>query len=338
MKSNGYFGLLRHRTKGFSLLELMVAMLLGFIVIGGAIAVYLASKRSFTEGEQVASLSENGRFALQMLGYSARQIGFYGGANPADIRSDGMGTVIGDCTGTAAAYDTDNSFFAMRATSSVVAGCIIDAVPDTDVLVIKGVGTSPIYDADPEDPLAARDGLFSFPTGQWSSEQTYVIANSESGMLLDGGDTPPDVGEGSEFALSVAWPYRLQIYYIRDGVTPTLSRKVLAWDAEAESMSIQTEDLVHGAENMRFRFGYDSNNDGGVDTLTYLGDITAWNRVTSLQIFLLLASDVVDPGYTDQKTYRLGDITVSPADSVRRLLLHSDITLRNPRLILRGQG
>ena len=60
----------------------MVAMVLGFIVIGGAISVYLASKRSLTEVEQVATLSENGRFALQLLGYSARHIGFYGGPTP----------------------------------------------------------------------------------------------------------------------------------------------------------------------------------------------------------------------------------------------------------------
>ena len=64
----------------------MVAMVLGVIVIGGAISVYLASKRSLTEVEQVATLSENGRFALQLLGYSARHIGFYGGPNPTILR------------------------------------------------------------------------------------------------------------------------------------------------------------------------------------------------------------------------------------------------------------
>ena len=338
MKPYRHFSTVHRPTKGFSLVELLVAMVLGFIVIGGGISVYLASKRSLTEVEQVATLSENGRFALQLLGYSVRQIGFYGGANPGDIRLDSAGAVVGDCTGYAAAYDTDNSFFAIRATSAVVAGCITDAMPDTDVLVIKGVGTSPLYDADPKDPTAPRDGAISFPAGQWSIQQTYVIANSESGMLLDGADIPPDVGEGNEFALAAAWPYRLQIYYIRDGATPTLSRKILAWDAGTESMSIQTEDLVQGVENMRFRFGYDSNDDGEVDTLAYLGDIAFWNQVTSLQVFLLLASDIIDPSYMNGKSYQLGDITVSPGDSVRRILLHSDITLRNPRLILRRGG
>jgi type IV pilus assembly protein PilW len=106
-------------------------------------------------------------------------------------------------------------------------------------------------------------------------------------------------------------------------------------------MSIQTEDLVQGVENMRFRFSYDSNDDGEVDTLANLTDVTIadkWDVVTSLQVFLLLASDVIDPNYTDEKTYQLGDIAVSPEDSVRRILLHSDVKLRNRRLAWRRGG
>jgi len=325
-------------SQGFSLIELMIAMVLGLIIIAGAISVYLASKRSLTEVEQVASLSENGRFALQILGTSARHIGFFGGANPEDITADGsLGAVVGNCTGDAAAYDTSNSMFAVRATSANVLGCITDAVPNTDVLVIKGVDPSPQYDANPDDPNAPRDGTISFPSGQWSTQETYVISNSEAGILLDGADTPPDVLEGADIPLGVAWPYRLQIYYIRNGATPTLSRKILAWDSG--SMSVVTQDLVQGVENLRLLFGYDSANSGEVDTLANLTEVTtanAWDQVTSLQAFILLRSDVIDPNYDNEKTYQLGDIAVSPGDNVRRILLHSQTVMRNPRLVLRG--
>jgi type IV pilus assembly protein PilW len=331
VKRDRHPGAAQKTTKGFSLIELMVAMVLGFIVIGGAISVYLASKRSLTEVEQVATLSENGRFALQLLGYSIRHIGFYGGPNPDDYNCDPSDSCIpleppaGDCTGDAAAYKAEDSFFALRATSATVAGCITDAMPYTDVLVIKNAGSSPL-------------------SGGWSSQQTYVIAGGVSFKLRDGADMPLDIGESN-----VAYPYRLQIYYIRKGATPTLSRKILAWDAVTESMAIQTEDLVQGVENMRFRFGYDSDYDGEVDTLANVADVTGadkWDVVTSLQVFLLLASDVIDPNYTNDKTYQLGDIAVNKEYlefygrpvNVRRILLHSDITLRNRRLAWRGGG
>jgi len=324
--------------KGFSLIELMVAMVVGLIIVGGAGSIYVASKRSLTETEQIAALSENGRFALQLISNSARHIGFYGGANPADIRPDeSLGAVVDNCSGGAEAYDTANSIFAVRATNTTVLTCIKDARLGTDVLVIKGVDPSSLWDADPNDPTAERDG--DFPAAAWNNQETYVISNSESGILMDGADTPPSVAEGEEFALGAAWPYRLQIYYIKeeDGATPTLSRKILAWDGSA--MSVQTQDLVQGVENIRFLFGYDSTNNGRVDTLANLEDVTtanAWDQVISLQAFILLRSDVADPNYDNAKTYNLGDISIAPEDNVRRILLHSDIVMRNPRLVLSG--
>ena len=343
------------KARGFSLIELMVSIVLGMIILAGATSIYLASKRSMTEGEQVAAISENGRFALQLLNTAVRHVGFFGGSNPADIREDGsLGAVTGDCTGDAVAYDTDNAMFAVRTTSASILGCIDDAYlgPDgngTDVLVIKGVAPSPLFDADPDDPSATRDGVISFPTGL-NAEDVYVIANSESGILLDGADTAPSVSVGTEFAQGVAWPYRMQIYYIRQpvgGGAPRLSRKVLQWDSTAGAMAVVTQDLVMGVENIRYLFGYDSDNDGEVDTLANAETMTteasldaeAWDRILSLQVFMLVRSDVADPNYTDEKTYNLGDIPFTPSGderNFRRILLNTDIAMRNPRLVLRG--
>ncbi|MEM6581881.1 MAG: PilW family protein [Pseudomonadota bacterium] len=335
----------RKSESGFSLIELMISILLGLIIISGAVSVYLGTKRSFNEVDQVATLSENGRFALQLISSSVRHINFFGGAYPADIRLDGsLGSVGGNCTGDADAYDTANSMFAVRATSANVLGCITDAVPNTDVLVIKGVEPSPQYDADPDDPNAPRDGTISFPVGAWNNQEVYVVANSESGIIIDGADTPPNVLTGSEFALGVAWPYRLIIYYVREDASnesgPTLARKILSWDTSTGAMAVDTQDLVQGVENLRFLFGYDAAGSGNVNTMTNLTDVTtadAWDEVTSLQAFVLLRSDISDPNYSNEKTYRLGDLTVGPLnDNFRRVLLHSQVVMRNPRLLLRG--
>ncbi|MCP5149098.1 MAG: PilW family protein [Pseudomonadales bacterium] len=331
---------------GFSLIELMVSIVLGMIILAGATSIYLASKRSMTEGEQVAAVSENGRFALQLLNTAVRHVGFFGGSNPADIREDGSLGAVTACTDEASAYDTSQSLYAVNTTTAVVFSnnCIDDALPDTDVLVIKGVAPSPLFDADPDDPSATRDGVISFPTGL-NAEDVYVIANSESGILLDGADTAPSVSVGTEFAQGVAWPYRMQIYYIRQpagGGAPMLSRKVLQWDSTAGAMAVQTQDLVQGVENIHYLFSYDSDGDGEVDAL---GDADAvdiagaWNLVMSLQVFMLVRSDVADPNYTDEKTYNLGDIPFTPSGderNFRRILLNTDIAMRNPRLVLRG--
>ncbi|MEM8560631.1 MAG: PilW family protein [Pseudomonadota bacterium] len=336
----------RKSAAGFSLIELMISILLGLIIISGAVSVYLGTKRSFNEADQVATLSENGRFALQLMSNSVRHINFFGGAFPADIRmGSSLDTSVADnCSGDASAYDTANSMFAVRATSASVLNCITDAVPNTDVLVIKGVEPDPLYDADPDDPNAPRDGQISFPAGAWSNQEVYVVANTEAGVIIDGADTKPDVLVGSEFALGVAWPYRLFIYYVRQeqspGAGPTLSRKVLTWRPSASSMAVETQDLVQGVEDLRFLFGYDAAGSGNVNTMTNLDAVTtagAWDEVTSVQVFVLVRSDVSDPNYQNEKTYQLGDLAVGPMnDNFRRVLLHSQVVMRNPRLLLRG--
>ena len=338
------------RQQGFSLVEFMVAGLLGVIVSGGAVSLYLAAKRSFTEVEQVAAVSENGRFALRILDLSMRHVGFFGGSGPSDIRMDGsLGTVSNDCSGAAAAYDLDNAFFVQNAASANVFGCIDDAMPGTDVLVLKGVDPRPIYDADPDNPAAVRNGVLDFtqsiptppatPAEPWSTQKTYVVANTDAGILIDGADTAPNVGEGQEFARGAAWPYRLEIYFVRNGAVPTLARAFLTWDSSAGSMAVDDEDLVEGVENLRFRMGLDSDNDGEADSFVTAAQVTAanaWDRVTSIQASVLVRSDTPDPAYTNEKSYQIDTATITPADNFRRVLLNSEIALRNPRLVLRG--
>ncbi|MFT5709766.1 MAG: type IV pilus assembly protein PilW [Halioglobus sp.] len=348
--------------RGFSLIEFMVAMLLGTILISGAVSVYLASKRSYVEVEQVGGLSENGRFALQIMKDSLLHAGFYGPMRPGDFSKDvNLGAVTNDCTGNAAAYGLTDYFFSARTTGDpgkALSDCITDAVTNTNVLVVKYLVPSPIYDADPDDPNAPTDGVLSFP-GPLLATETYAIVNSEYGLLLDGADSAsaPDVSEGETYGRGVAWPYRFEIYYVRrvsvgDGFMPTLARKTLRWNGSA--MDILTEDLVEGVELFYLRFGITNAGSGEVEGYTSLADLNGdgdlsllgtaktWDQVDSIEAFVLVRSATEDPLYTDSKTYNLGDVSITPSSqvnysvNVRRLMMRSNISLRNPKLVIRG--
>ncbi|MEQ9463811.1 MAG: PilW family protein [Haliea sp.] len=338
--------LLKTRTGGFSLIEFMVAMVLGIILIGGAVSVYLASKRSYTEVEQVAALSENGRFALQILNDSLRHAGFFGAANPRDVRPDGgLAGIVSDCTGDAAALDTGRFLVATSADVDGDAyGCVTDALPNTDVLVVKQALPRPLRDSDPNDATDIPDGVIDFPTAL-SDQDIYIIANSEAGLILDGADTPPDVAPGGEFALAEAWPYRVYVYYVRDAEVPTLSRRELTWNGAALAMDEPPEDLVEGVENFRVMFGLANPATREVNRWVNMGGVADWDRVAAVEVFLLLRSATTDTDYRDEKAYQLGDLVITPATDAnydettrraRRLLVHSAISLRNPKLVLRG--
>lgn len=69
------------RQKGFSLVELMVALLLGTIIIGAATQLFLTNQRSFQLQQNMSEVQETGRFAVEMLSRELRVAGL--------TRSDG---------------------------------------------------------------------------------------------------------------------------------------------------------------------------------------------------------------------------------------------------------
>lgn len=66
------------KAAGLSLVELLVAMAIQFILLGGMIYVYTNSKVMFNLNEQLSRVQENGRFATDALLYDIRMAGFAG--------------------------------------------------------------------------------------------------------------------------------------------------------------------------------------------------------------------------------------------------------------------
>jgi type IV pilus assembly protein PilW len=64
------------RLRGFSLIELMVAITLALIVTAGVISVFAGSRSAFQATSGVANLSDSGRFALMFIENSVRDSGY----------------------------------------------------------------------------------------------------------------------------------------------------------------------------------------------------------------------------------------------------------------------
>jgi type IV pilus assembly protein PilW len=64
------------RARGFSIVELMVAVTLALIVTAGVMAAFLGSRSSFMNTSGTAAVSDNGRFALDFLQTAVRSAGY----------------------------------------------------------------------------------------------------------------------------------------------------------------------------------------------------------------------------------------------------------------------
>ncbi|MFT4255951.1 MAG: PilW family protein [Pseudoxanthomonas sp.] len=69
------------RQAGFSLIELMIALLIGMLLVLGVVQVFGASRAAYQLSEGLSRTQENGRFAMDFLQRDLRMVGHFGCIN-----------------------------------------------------------------------------------------------------------------------------------------------------------------------------------------------------------------------------------------------------------------
>ncbi len=75
-------------TRGFSLIELMVALVIGAIAVMSALSLYARGREIYRVNERVARLQEQGRVALSMIAPDVEMAGFYGFTRSPEVVGD----------------------------------------------------------------------------------------------------------------------------------------------------------------------------------------------------------------------------------------------------------
>jgi type IV pilus assembly protein PilW len=65
----------RGRQAGFSIVELMVALVLGLLLIGGVINIFMTNQQTFRTNENLGRLQENARISFELMAREVRQAG-----------------------------------------------------------------------------------------------------------------------------------------------------------------------------------------------------------------------------------------------------------------------
>ena len=63
------------RQGGFSMVELMVAIVLALLLTGAVISVFIGSRTAYQATAGIGEMSDSGRFALNLIGESVRSAG-----------------------------------------------------------------------------------------------------------------------------------------------------------------------------------------------------------------------------------------------------------------------
>ena len=81
------------KQKGLTLIELMIAMVIGLLLLGGTVSMFISNKRVYREQESMGRLQENARFALAEVMHDIRMAGYTGCSDNASKTSNHLNGV-----------------------------------------------------------------------------------------------------------------------------------------------------------------------------------------------------------------------------------------------------
>lgn len=140
-----------HQQRGFTIIELMLASLLGLVLMGGVLQIFSSSRSAYALQENLAVMQENGRFTLDFIQRDLRMTNFRGCAN---INRTNLDNRLSNPAQVENAFAIGLEGWDDVSSGSPPAGLPGTIAPASDVLVLRG----PAGLGFP-DPVARQKGL-----------------------------------------------------------------------------------------------------------------------------------------------------------------------------------
>ena len=285
------------RQTGLSLIELMIAMVVGLILLAGVLSVYISSRQGYSTNNAVAAVQENGRFALDFIRDAARQAGYMGCGTSGQVTSYlnpvagnlpydfNVGVYGFEYSGTAPtdsfvigaenpAMVAANNWSPTLDSSLPVSGADY-AIPGSDVLVVRYAVNDPAYITSiPSNDSASYKLNNNFSV---SPSNIVLISNCLSGIVMQitnvstgGGSGNVVANTGGKFSPGNAQkgiPASFvgaqmiipvtTVYYIGQGMDKGPALFEAVTDALAPT-GFDYNEMVPGVENMQVLYGVDT--------------------------------------------------------------------------------
>lgn len=295
---------LRVRHRGVSLVELMVALVIGLLLMAGALTVYMQSRNTHRTTETTARLQEVGRYALDILEPDVRLAGYWGMNNRAGSLTTSLtdADIADECTTNWLA--ATSTYIDGRDASYGLSCAAKDFSSISDTLIVR----------------RAR-ATISLP----DAAKIQIQSNRTQATIFKAATIPSGFGASPR---SETRDLVTNVYYVSKSPTTGavgLRRQTLRGAAMVD------EEVIPGVEDLQVQFGVDRTGDGMADQYVNPGQVGA-GRVVSARIWLLVRAEEFEVGYTNNTTYQYANASYAAFnDGFRRILVSKTIQIRNSR-------
>jgi len=342
--------------RGFSVVELMVAMAISLLLLTGVVSIFVSSKSSYETNERLSRIQENGRFALDTIMTDLRASGFVGCARQPNYLSTSLNSATTLQWNFLAGPVTGFESTGASTWSPAMDASIPSPLSGSDVLAVRvpvrerlafplsanlGAATNSLQvAAGSTNGVETGDIAMAYSCEAISVFQvsgydpaTGVISHAANAAGQTPGNANNTVNYSYRQAVTQVVPVETVAYFIApaarvtDATDPAPAGTTSLWRRRGLGAA---QELVEGIEQIQVLYGVDTNGDVIVDAYRTANNVGNWNDVISVSVALLARSIEQYGVDTDQRTYTLLDVTVAaPADRRLREVFAATASIRN---------
>jgi len=327
---------------GLSLVEVLVAMVIGLFLLIGIGQAYLSNRVSYTFSEAISRIQENGRFALDTVTQDLRTAGFFGCAifDPLDTS-----TLVNNLNPAGPGYDPAIYDFIGQ---GPIGGTENDGLNGSDSITLRGAKPNQVT-IHPPFNLPTSDAIEVTTNTSIEAGDIVMVTNCNGGDIFQvtgkvagtgpnqeamshiiGGAGPGNYNPGAcggGHCLSQTYGSESSMFELQT-VTYSIAVGASGEPALWRSENGTNVELIEGIEQMQVLYGIDTNADNFANQYVVSTAVADMLAVMSVRLMLLVRSD--SDGVTeDAQVYNYNGVSTTAADQRLRQVFSTTIALRN---------
>lgn len=317
---------MRRGNRGFTLVELMIAMLLGLILIGGVVSVFLANKQSYRTNDALGQIQDGARVAFELMARDIRQMGGTPCGNTTRIANvlngatgnwyAGWGQPV---YGVSDATTVNNPALPNAVSPNAAPAATRDAIVllgtgDLGIQIVPGPSANPAVTkiVNPTNDIKDGDIVMACDTSHatilqvttYNASNVSVTHNSGTGSPgnctkgLDWPVTCGNPGATTNFSNS-AYFVKFYAHYWYIGQSPNAPAGVYSlYRASYPQGVVQADEIVRGVQAMQIL--YHENTGANTNKYVTAANVADWSNVDAVQLTLTLQSVDSRAGATEK--------------------------------------
>jgi len=316
------------KTRGFTLVEVMVALTVGLLISGVVVAVFLASSGTSRVADNRSRIQESFRYATFSMGRDARMAGFVGcNREIAPVNQVTAATSSTTYSGPLLGYENS------QPTDAGITG----RLAGTDVLKVQ-YSSNDGWRLNAAMATANDTVALTAPTGAFTLGDTAVISDCSSGAVFTvtgassssgtltlqhqtGSNTTDSFPRAYDQAAEV-FDLVTSYFFLRDASgRRTLIRRTLRGTAQ------QDEEIAEAVDDFQLLYGQIDTS--GTGKYVSAEKVTDWSQVRAIRVCVITRSTDTTVTTAPQTYWGCNGAQITPTDRILRMPVFFTISLRN---------